>query len=159
MGQGQFMPSSFFAYAQDFDGDGRRDIWTNHKDIFASIAYYLKRHKWQPEYTWGRQVTLPKGFEEISKTLPSANPDSGCRAERSHLQSLSLEEWNNLGLRRLNGDELPRVDISARLVRPAGESGPAYLVYDNYIRILRYNCSNFYALVVGRLSDQFRGAP
>lgn len=159
MGQGQFMPSSFFTYAQDFDGDGKRDIWTNHKDIFASIAYYLQRHKWQPDYTWGRQVTLPVGFAEIASGFKSANPDAGCRAERSHLSPLSLKEWNNLGLRRINGDELPTVDISARLYRPAGDSGPAYLVYDNYVRILRYNCSNFYALVVGRLSDHFRRAP
>lgn len=159
MGQGQFMPSSFFAYAQDFDGDGKRDIWTNHKDIFASIAYYLQRHKWQPDFTWGRQVTLPEGFAEISNGFESANPNAGCRAERSHLSPLSLKEWNELGLRRISGDELPDVNIAARLYRPAGETGPAYLVYDNYVRILRYNCSNFYALVVGRLSDHFRGTP
>lgn len=155
MGQGQFMPSSFFAYAQDFDQDGRRDIWTNYSDIFASIAYYLQRHNWQPEYTWGRQVLLPDGFAEVSKTFDSANPDAGCRAERSHLNALSLHDWNALGVRRLNGDPLPDVDITARLVRPAGDKGPAYLVYDNYLRLLRYNCSNFYALVVGRLADYF----
>lgn len=159
MGQGQFMPSSFFAYAQDFDGDGRRDIWTNHKDIFASIAYYLQRHKWQADFTWGRQVTLPEGFAKVANGFESANPNAGCRAERSHLNPLTLKEWNALGLRRLSGDDLPDVDISARLYRPAGETGPAYLVYDNYVRILRYNCSNFYALVVGRLSDHFRGTP
>jgi len=159
MGQGQFMPSSFYSYAQDFDKDGKRDIWTNYKDIFASIAYYLQRHNWQPEYTWGRQVLLPEGFATVADTMESANPNAGCRAERSHLNSLSLTAWNNLGLRRINGDPLPTTDITARLVRPAGDNGPAYLVYDNYVRILRYNCSNFYALVVGRLSDYFRSAP
>ncbi len=159
MGQGQFMPTSFFAYAQDFDGDGKRDIWTNKKDIFASIAYYLQKHQWQADFTWGRQVALPAGFEETIKGFESASPDAGCRAERSHLNALTLKEWNDLGLRRLDGTDLPVTDISARLYRPAGAEGPTYLVYDNYVRILRYNCSNFYALVVGRLSDYFRSAP
>jgi len=156
MGQGQFMPSSFFAYAEDFNGDGRRDIWTTPVDIFASIANYLQDHRWDGEYTWGRQVTLPQNFADFADSLAQEDPGQGCRAERSLSKELSLEEWNRLGLRRLNGDDLPAVAIRARLVRPDGEAGPAYLVYDNFKRILRYNCSNYYALVVGRLADYMK---
>jgi membrane-bound lytic murein transglycosylase B len=159
MGQGQFMPSSFFGYAEDFNGDGRRDIWTTPEDIFASIANYLKNHRWDPAFTWGRQVTLPENFAEFAADLEQQNASQGCRAEHSHSKALTLEEWNDLGLRRLNGDQLPQAGIQARLVRPDGESGPAYLVYDNFRRILRYNCSNYYALVVGRLSDYMRETP
>ena len=159
MGQGQFMPSSFFGYAEDFNGDGRRDIWTTPEDIFASIANYLQDHRWDAAFTWGRQVTLPENFAEFAADLDQENPSQGCRAERSHSKELTLEEWNDLGLRRLNGDQLPKAGIQARLVRPDGEGGPVYLVYDNFRRLLRYNCSNYYALVVGRLSDYMREAP
>lgn len=153
MGQGQFMPSSFFGYAEDFNGDGKRDIWTTPEDIFASIANYLKKHSWDGRYTWGRQVTLPENYPDLEAGLAQENPTQGCRAERSASKELSLKEWNGLGVRRLNGDALPDADIKARLVRPDGASGPAFLVYDNFRRILRYNCSNYYALVVGRLAD------
>lgn len=156
MGQGQFMPSSFKEYAQDFDGDGRHDIWTNTADILASIANYLKRHQWNDTYTWGRQVTLPEGFAGHEGAIAQENPDHGCRAENSHSRALKLAEWNAIGVRRLNGDDLPDVDVNAALVRPGGENGPAFLVYNNYRGILRYNCSNFYALVVGQLSDRVR---
>ena len=159
MGQGQFMPSSFFGYAEDFNGDGRRDIWTTPEDIFASIANYLKNHRWDAAYTWGRQVTLPENFAEFAAGLQQQNAGQGCRAERSHSKALTLGEWNDLGLRRLNGDQLPQAAIQGRLVRPDGESGPAFLVYDNFHGLLRYNCSNYYALVVGRLSDYMRDAP
>jgi membrane-bound lytic murein transglycosylase B len=58
LGQPQFMPSSYLKYAQDFDGDGRRDIWTSHADVFASIAYYLQQHGWHTGVTWGREVEV-----------------------------------------------------------------------------------------------------
>src|SRR5262245_63064410 len=63
MGQNQFMPSSFMQYAVDYDGDGRRDIWTTLADVFASTANYLARSGWQEHETWGHRVVLPAGFE------------------------------------------------------------------------------------------------
>lgn len=63
MGQSQFMPSSFMAYAQDGDGDGKMDIWTNQLDVFASIANYLKQQGWDDDKTWGREVVLPADFD------------------------------------------------------------------------------------------------
>ncbi len=157
MGQSQFMPSSFFGYAQDFDGDGRRDIWGNVGDVFASIANYLKRAGWRDDMTWGRQVILPDNFIEFEDNLAENGQNPGCsRAMRQHSKLLSLREWQELGVRRLNGGDLPSRDFQASLVRPSGSTGPAYLVYANYRAILRYNCSNFYALAVGQLADTLR---
>ena len=62
MGQSQFMPTSYLEYAQDFNNDGKKDIWNDHLDIFASIAYYLKRHGWDNTRTWGREVNVPNNF-------------------------------------------------------------------------------------------------
>lgn len=158
MGQPQFMPTSFWDYAQDFDGDGRRDIWTTPGDVFASIAYYLKRYGWQDEWTWGRRVTLPENFDIRIADQKLGPPQDRC-ALRDHIGDLSLDQWQALGVRRLNGDDLPNVNVEASLARPAGPDGPAFLTYGNFRAILRYNCSNYYALAVSHLADalKFRG--
>ena len=154
MGQGQFMPSSFLVYARDFDGDGRKDIWDDPGDIFASIAYYLKSAGWQEHLTWGRQVKLPEGFDVDALGLAQSEPPKTCsRALKDHTRRLPLSKWQALGVRRLDGRDLPARDVEASLVQPAGKGGPAYLTYANFRSILRYNCSNFYALAVGLLSD------
>ena len=82
-------------------------------------------------------------------------PAKSC-ALRNHAGYRSLADWNALGVRRLNGDDLPDVDIKASIVRPDGANGPAFLAYGNYRSILRYNCSDYYALSVGMLSDKLR---
>jgi membrane-bound lytic murein transglycosylase B len=156
MGQSQFMPSNFFVYAQDFDGDGRRDIWGTPIDVFASIANYLKKHGWQDNLTWGRQIVLPENFANYENDILRQDGAKGCRAERSHSRKILLAGWQNMGLKRLNGDDLPKVEVTAALVRPAGATGPAYLTYHNFGRILNYNCANYYALAVGQLADQLR---
>ena len=156
MGHSQFMPSSFFAYAEDFSGDGKADIWGTTIDVFASIANYLKRHGWRDDLTWGRGVILPDDFstqEEAIARLPDAR---GCRATRSHSRPLKLSEWQEMGVRRLNLSDLPDRDIEAWLVRPAGPDGPAFLAYHNFNRILNYNCANYYAMAVGHLADQLK---
>ncbi len=155
MGQPQFMPSSYLAYAQDYDGDGHRNIWTSDADVFASIAHYLKKHGWTNNYTWGRQVTLPPEFDRILSDNNIQPPAKSC-ALRNHAGYRSLAKWNRLGVRRLNGNDLPDVDIKASIVRPDGPNGPAFLAYGNYRSILRYNCSDYYALSVGMLSDKLR---
>lgn len=158
MGQPQFMPASFKAFAQDFDGDGRRDIWTSEGDVFASIANYLARHGWRDDMTWGRQVTLPRGMSVSDPGLAQESPPKVCRrALDDHSRRLSLEQWQARGVSRLNDDDLPSRDFAASLVQPAGADGPAFLTYSNFRAILRYNCSNFYALAVGHLADALRG--
>src|SRR5437667_439706 len=81
MGQPQFMPSSYLAYAVDFDGDGRRDIWMSPADTFASIANYLAGHGWRADEPWGYEVRVrPRVVQRATRTLK--HRDSGCRAMR-----------------------------------------------------------------------------
>ena len=139
MGQCQFMPSSYRAYAYDWDQDGRTDIWTNKADVFASIANYLKNANWRNDLTWGRQVTLPVGFD--GKELAKAKTRK------------TMEEWRALGLRNFDGGPLPKRNLTSRLVLPDGEEELAFLVYGNFESTLRWNRSNYFALAVGALSD------
>ncbi|HEX6111502.1 MAG TPA: lytic murein transglycosylase [Geminicoccaceae bacterium] len=138
MGQSQFMPSSYLAHAVDYDGDGRRDIWSTHADIFASIANYLAKAGWNSRYTWGRQVRLPEKPEAVAAGLDVVRP---------------LPEWHALGIRRANGHELPRVALDASLLQTDDGEGPAYLVYNNFRVLMAWNRSTYFALTVGELAD------
>ncbi len=155
MGQPQFMPSSYLAFAEDFDGDGRRDIWKNEGDVFASIANYLAKHRWSDSQTWGRKVEIPAGLVN-SFGEPKRRAAPGCRA-RTYPQK-TLAEWQDLGVRRLGGRDLPTRNLKAALVLPDGKTGrDAYLVYGNYSAIMAYNCAHLYAVTVGTLSDRIQG--
>ena len=156
MGHPQFIPSSYLAFAQDFDGDGRRDIWNNLGDVFASIANYLRRHGWSDARTWGRGVQAPEAARQAYGSM-RAGKAKGCRALRQATTPQSLGAWQAAGLRRLSGAALPQVRLDARLLMPDGPDGKAFLVYRNYESLLRYNCSNLYALTVGLLSDAVGG--
>lgn len=139
MGQNQFMPSSFNAYAVDGNGDGRRDIWTTLPDVFASSANYLSKHGWDNEQRWGRQVSLPSGF---SKSMADLDVKK------------SLSEWSRLGVKLTTGGNIPTSpDLQASIVTPDGLDGPAFLVYDNYRVIMRWNKSTYFATSVGLLAD------
>jgi membrane-bound lytic murein transglycosylase B len=152
MGQTQFMPSSYLKHAEDFDGDGDRDIWRSTPDVLASIANYLKAYGWQTDQTWGREVRLPSGgaaalLEKV------ALRSTGCRAVREMSEPRPLAEWQRLGVRTIDGRALPAVERSASLL-PAGKR--AFLVYANYEALLGYNCAHAYALAVGQLADRIR---
>ncbi len=153
MGQPQFMPSSYLAYAEDFDGDGRRDIWGNPGDVFASIANYLAKHGWTTAQTWGREVKVPAALQKRLGEF-ARDGKSGCRAIDQMTRDLPLAEWEKLGLRRADRGELPKAQISGALVQPDGPQGPSFLVYGNYRSILRYNCAHHYALTVSLLADR-----
>ena len=156
MGHPQFIPSSYLAFAQDFDGDGRRDIWNNLGDVFASIANYLRQHGWSDARTWGRGVRVPKAVRQSYDSMLDG-PVKGCRALRQATGPRSLGNWQDAGVRRLSGAALPAVNLDARLLMPDGPEGKAFLIYRNYESLLRYNCSNLYALTVGLLSDAVGG--
>jgi membrane-bound lytic murein transglycosylase B len=150
MGQTQFMPSSYLVHAQDFDEDGRRDIWSSLPDVFASIANYMHAYGWSAESTWGREVRLPPDSRErITKQIGLR--DQGCRAERELTKPVPLAEWQALGVRTMSGRSLPRVARPASLLRAGGHT---YLVYPNYDALLAYNCAHAYALTVGLLADR-----
>ncbi len=163
MGQGQFMPTSFFAYAYDMDGDGRKDIWTNEADVFGSIGNYLKRHTWHENQTWGREVKMPDDMgarQALVDLTHEPNPPRSCkRALSAHSKKYSLTQWQEMGVRNLDGSDLPQAigaGIEATLLMPGGIDGPAYLTYQNFRTILTYNCSNLYALGVSLLSDRLK---
>jgi len=150
LGQAQFMPSSFLEYAQDFDGDGRRDIWTSLPDVFASIANYMKEHGWTKGQIWGREVKAPAPLlERLDRLVPLQT--EGCLADRQMTAPLPLSEWRHLGVRQLSGKRLPVADLSASMVR-AGQR--EFLLYPNYHAILAYNCVHAYGLSVALLSDR-----
>ena len=143
MGQCQFMPSSFLRFAVDYDGDGRRDIWTSMPDVFASIANYLSKSGWNDQYTWGRPVQLAAAGK-------TSNDTSGLKIVKS------LPEWQSLGVRRENGRNLPSVALNASLLRTDEGEGPSYLVYDNFRVLMVWNRSTYFALTVSELSDMIR---
>ena len=143
MGQTQFLPSNFLAYAVDADGDGRRDIWGSVADVMASTANFLARSGWQAGQPWGLEVRLPPGF------------DYG-RADEDVRQPASL--WAEEGVQSVDGAPLPAMEGSSILF-PASARGPAFLVGPNFRTILRYNNSASYALAVGLLAQQLAGGP
>lgn len=149
MGQPQFMPSSYLKYAEDFDGDGLRDIWKNQADVFASIANYLKAYGWDDGSTWGREVRLPGPAAEFLST--AGTRDEGCRAVRALSTPRPLADWQARGVRTVDGGPLPTADRAASLL-VAGDR--RFLVYTNYEAILGYNCANAYALSVALLGDR-----
>jgi membrane-bound lytic murein transglycosylase B len=155
MGQSQFMPSSFRDFAVDFDGDGRRDIWTTEADVFASIANYLAGAGWREGERWGREVRVPADYHERAEQWQQSEASHSCSVLRRHTIQLPVDEWQMHGVRQANGADLPPADIPASIVFPDGAEGQAFLTYPNFRAILRYNCANNYALAVARLADSF----
>ena len=140
MGQSQFMPSTYLAYAVDFDGDGKAEIWSSRADVFASAANYLSKVGWRGNETWGRAVRLPAGFDRAL-------------VDHNKVQK-PLTEWQALGLRRPDGGDLPQRDMAASVIQPGGADGPSFLIYNNYRVLLRWNRSLYFATAVGFLADR-----
>jgi membrane-bound lytic murein transglycosylase B len=143
MGQCQFMPTSFLAYAVDGDGDGKKDIWNNTSDVFASAANYLKQVGWDDTYTWGRQIQLPKQFDHSLQGL-----------DKEKVKTIA--QWQELGVRRVTGKALPEVDLQAWIIQPDDEKGRAYMVYGNYKALMHWNRSHYFALAVSHLADAIK---
>jgi membrane-bound lytic murein transglycosylase B len=137
MGQCQFMPSTFLRYAVDFDGGGRRDIWTDRSDALGSIANYLGHLGWRGHQDWGRAVEVPPGLDPRYANLD---------------YRLTTAQWARLGLRPASGAFSYR-EPAASLVLPDGVGGAAFLVYDNFRAIKRWNNSTYFAAAVGSIAD------
>lgn len=139
MGHTQFIPTSYLSLAVDFNGDGRRDIWSDDPtDSLASTANYLSKSGWTRGLPWGAEVTVPAGYSG-----PSGRGNGR-----------SASDWAASGIRAASGS-LP--DGASSLILPAGATGPAFLVTGNFNAILRYNNAENYAIGVGHLSDRLRG--
>jgi membrane-bound lytic murein transglycosylase B len=143
MGQTQFMPSVYLEHAVDGDGDGRANLWQSAPDALSSAARYLGSMGWQTGFRWGREVSLPADFDYsfAGRDLPK-----------------QLSEWRELGIRNVSGERVPALDIEAALLVPAGSDGPAFLIYNNFDAIMRWNRSEFFALSIGHLADRIAGA-
>lgn len=144
MGHTQFIPTTYNAYAVDFDGDGRRNIWTSIPDALASTANYLNASGWRSGETWGYEVAIPPGFDY---------------ALADEVTERTVLDWVYLGLRRTRQRQFPRAEDQATLILPAGARGPAFLMLKNFSVIKRYNNATSYALGVGHLADRLLGAP
>ncbi|MCK5911140.1 MAG: lytic murein transglycosylase [Caulobacter sp.] len=143
MGQTQFLPSSYRATAVDFDGDGRRDIWSSDADSLASAANLLVKGGWKPGVGWAKEVILPAGFDYALAEGPREIP----------------AWWEEKGVRRADGLPWTEADAAqpAGLILPAGAAGPAFLALPNHFAIRTYNNSTSYALGIGLLADRFGG--
>ncbi|MEO0501854.1 MAG: lytic murein transglycosylase [Pseudomonadota bacterium] len=142
MGHTQFIPTSYEAYAVDFHGDGRRDIWSEDPtDALASTAAYLKRFGWIKGQPWGVEVMLPAGF------------DYGLANRKTQK---SPAEWAALGVRGVDGKAVPNYGAGSILL-PAGGRGVAFMVFKNFAVIERYNAADAYVIGVGHLSDRIKG--
>lgn len=139
MGYCQFMPSSFFKFAQDFDGDGRIDIWHSAADAAASAANYLRESGWKSGDSWGRKVRLTKPV-----------PDSMLGLKVAH----TISDWRKMGIVAATGKKLPKSAKLASLIVPDGGEGAAFLVYNNFNVIMRWNRSTYFATSVGMIADK-----
>lgn len=155
LGAPQFMPDSYLRLAVDQDGDGIRDLWKIGPDVFGSVANYLKANNWQDDQTWGRAVSLPPGGEQ---SLPAPQnvglpPDATCRSYTTMGAWRDLNDWQELGVRKADGSDLPTRPMAAALIIGDEGDDQGYLVYRNFCSIMRYNPSFKYALGVSLLSD------
>lgn len=144
MGQTQFIPTTYLVYAVDHGGDGQRNIWSDLDDVFASTANYLSASKYARGAPWGFEVALPDGFDYALADADHKKP---------------VIEWAAAGVagRRVNLVTGVDPNTRGRIFLPAGAKGPAFLVFENFEAILKYNRSTSYALAVGLLSDRLAG--
>lgn len=147
MGQTQFMPTSYLKYAADGDHDGKKDIWQNAYDAFASIANYLATVGWDPRLPWGVEVKLA---QPMPLSLAGIEPE----------KRRALREWQQQGVLPASSSDAQQLNALASaplwLVRPDGEAGRAFLVSNNYRTIMDWNRSNHFAISIGKFADRIR---
>jgi membrane-bound lytic murein transglycosylase B len=143
-GQTQFVPSAFLRYAVVGDGDSRPDLWHSPADALASAANLLAQSGWERGAPWGYEIALPTNFPYELADLDKPS---------------TITQWRNLGVRARGGWELPVSDARASIYLPAGARGPAFMVFDNFRTVLKYNNAGSYALAVCMLADSLKGYP
>ncbi|QBF84475.1 lytic murein transglycosylase [Shewanella maritima] len=143
MGHTQFMPTNYLKYAVDGNGDGKADLWDSTEDALTSAANFLQQLGWKANERWGREVLLPENYDFSALGVKNTMP---------------LTQWAQKQLTQVSGKPLATPDMDAALYVPAGHKGPAFLGYDNFKVIMRWNRSEFYAIAVGHLADRINGA-
>ncbi len=136
-GHPQFLPSSWFNFAVDHDGDGRKDIWNNLGDAFASISNYLIQNGWKSGEPWAIPVHTPAHFNKEIMTRKVTK---------------STSEWARMGVTPATGYHFPGKDLKASIVRPYG--GPTYMIFNNFNVIMKWNRSIYYAGTVGYMAEK-----
>ena len=143
MGHTQFMPSAYLNYALDGDGDDKVDLWNSEADALTSAANFLNNLGWKAGLRWGREILLPEGFDYSMTGRENARP---------------LSFWHQQQVQTVLGTVVPSLSFAGAILVPSGHEGPAFLVYDNFSVIMRWNNSESYALAVGYLADRLVGA-
>ena len=138
LGQCQFMPSSYLKFAVDENKDGKIDIWNTKEDVFGSIANYLSKNGWKGNLIWGRSVSTKK-----VKNILNYN-----------MKNKKINDWSKIGIKKIDGSNLPLVNINAKLLIVDKMRKNSFLVYNNFETLLKWNRSNYFALSVGLLSDK-----
>ncbi len=139
MGHFQFMPSTYNAYAIDYDNDGVIDIWDSFDDAIASAANYLSSLGWKKDEPWGMKVSLPWNFDYTQTGYKNVK---------------TLADWEKIGIRKTNGKKFGLdSELKASVIIPDGKKGEAYIVFSNFKRIMIWNRSENYALAVAKLAD------
>ena len=136
MGQTQFMPSSFLKFAVDFNQDGKKDIWNTDADALASIANYLHQRGWKYRQSYQMSVKIPDSLKSWKN------------------KENTLKEWSKLGIKRINGKNLPKNSSLAKLVIPDDNNDEGFLTFANYNVIMDWNHSIYFASSVGILADK-----
>jgi len=136
-GQSQFLPSSWRRYAVDYDGDGRKDIWTTHGDVFASIANYLASNGWGAGQPWAEEIRLPRGLDQ---------------SLIDNKEKKLIRDWQQLGIRKSDGSPLDAEHLEGQIVIPYG--GPSFMAYPNFRVLQTYNRSKFYVGTVGYMAEK-----
>jgi membrane-bound lytic murein transglycosylase B len=147
MGQTQFIPTVFLQYAEDGNGDGKRNLWDTRADVFASTANYLEQKGWVEDAPCFDEVRVPEGFDY-------AQADIGTEK--------SIRDWSDMGVTLWDGRSLKRrsdqdASAPAAILLPAGHKGPAFIAYPNFKVVLAYNNAISYALAICQLSNRFNG--
>jgi lytic murein transglycosylase len=145
LGQTQFLPTHYFNYAVDYDGDGRRNLLRSPEDVIGSTANYIATGlKWRRGEPWLQEVRAPQ-------ELPWDQADLTIQLPRS--------KWAQLGVTYPDGKPLPNDELPSSLLLPMGRMGPAFLAYPNFAAYTEWNNSLIYSTTAGYLATRIAGAP
>jgi lytic murein transglycosylase len=149
LGQTQFLPTHYFNYAVDYDGDGRRDLLRSPPDVIGSTANYIANGlKWRRGEPWLQEVRVA---QNLASSFPWDQADLTIQLPRSR--------WAQLGVTYPDGRALPNDNLPASLLLPMGRTGPAFLAYQNFAAYTEWNNSLIYSTTAGYLATRIAGSP